>query len=217
MISDKQLTKTPLQVLRIDASARYEGSVTRRLADDFIKELQRNYGGIQIQFRDLARDKLPFIDDAWIGANFTKPEQRTAQQKQILAQSDSLVKQVQDADMLVFAVPIYNFSVPATLKAWIDLVARAGLTFRYTADGPVGLLENKKALLILASGGTPIGSDIDYASGYLRHVLGFLGIHDVELISAGRLNIENTDSMHSAQQQIGEAVEKLQQALRAAA
>ncbi len=214
---ENQSVKSSLRVLRIDASSRYQGSVTRRLVDDFMAVLQKHYKKIHIQQRDLIHDNLPFINEEWISANFTKAEQRTAEQRVVLAQSDSLVEQMQDADILVFGVPIYNFSVPASLKAWIDLVARAGLTFRYTENGPIGLLNNKKAYLILASGGTPIGGAIDYASGYLRHVMGFLGIRDVELISAERLNADGADSQQSAQRQIGDAVEKLQQSLGVAA
>ena len=217
MSIENQSLESSLRVLRIDASSRYQGSVTRRLVDDFMAVLQKHYKEINIQQRDLIHDNLPFINEEWISANFTKAEQRTAEQRVVLAQSDSLVGQMQDADILVFGVPIYNFSVPASLKAWIDLVARAGLTFRYTENGPIGLLKNKKAYLILASGGTPIGGAIDYASGYLRHVMGFLGIRDVELISAERLNADGADSQQSAQRQIGDAVEKLQQSFGVAA
>ena len=217
MSSNIQLNTTPVRVLRIDASARHDGSVTRQLTGEFMAQLRQRNADLQIQQLDLAKNKLPFIDEAWIGANFTQPEQRTAEQRQILALSDRLVKQLQTADILVIGAPLYNFSVPAALKAWIDLVARVGLTFRYTSNGPVGLLANKKVYLILASGGTPIGGAIDFASGYLRRVLGFLGIRDVELIGAERLNVNEPDSKRSAQLHIGEAVEKLQHALSAAA
>ena len=122
-----------------------------------------------------------------------------------------------DYDVVVIGAPMYNFSIPAALKAWIDLVARAGLTFRYTENGPVGMLENKKAYVMLATGGTSIGSEIDYASGYLRHVLGFLGIHDVELISAERMNFNDAESKQQAYQQIHHAVEQLQEKLVVAA
>jgi FMN-dependent NADH-azoreductase len=217
MSSDKQASTGSLRVLRIDASSRYEGSVTRKLVDDFLKELETREQNIQISHRDLAREHLPFIDEHWIGANFTPVDQRNLSQKAILAQSDRLVREVQDADILVVGVPIYNFGVPAALKAWIDLVVRAGLTFRYTDNGPVGLLKNKKAYLVLASGGTPIGSAIDFASDYLRHVLGFVGIDDVELISAERLNANNADSMQAPLDQIQQAVKRLQQVVSVAA
>lgn len=217
MSSDKQTSTAPLRVLRIDASSRYEGSVTRQLTDDFIRELQKHEQELQVISRDLAREPLPYIDEQWIGANFTPAEQRSQLQEAALLQSDRLVQELQEADILVLGVPMYNFNVPAALKAWIDLVARAGLTFRYTENGPLGLLKNKKAYLLLATGGTPIGSAIDFASDYLRHVLGFLGIDDVELISAQRLNGNKPDGKQTVQQQIQQAVKKLQQGVNIAA
>ncbi|WP_455366555.1 FMN-dependent NADH-azoreductase [Kaarinaea lacus] len=217
MSSDKQTSTAPLRVLRIDASSRYEGSVTRQLTDDFIRELQKHEQELQVISRDLAREPLPYIDEQWIGANFTPAEQRSQLQEAALLQSDRLVQELQEADILVLGVPMYNFNVPAALKAWIDLVARAGLTFRYTENGPQGLLKNKKAYLLLATGGTPIGSAIDFASDYLRHVLGFLGIDDVELISAQRLNGNKPDGKQTVQQQIQQAVKKLQQGVNIAA
>lgn len=218
---NNQLDKTPnlatLRVLKIDASSRYDGSVTRRLANDFVTELQKQHDAVVVQQRDVVSDALAFIDADWVNANFTPVDQRSEEQLAVLAQSDQLVKELQDADVIVIGAPMYNFSIPAALKAWIDLVARAGLTFRYTENGPVGLLANKKAYVVLASGGTSIGSENDYASGYLRHVLGFLGIHDVELISAERMNFDNAESKQHADQQIHHAVELLQEKLHAAA
>jgi FMN-dependent NADH-azoreductase len=208
---------TPLRVLRIDASSRYERSITRQLTDDFVSQLDANHREMQVEHFDLARAELPYINEDWITANFTPVDQRTPSQKQTLAQSDGMVNQLRQSDILVLGVPVYNFSVPAALKAWIDLVARAGVTFHYTENGPVGLLENKKAYVIVASGGTPIGSAIDFASGYLRHVLGFLGIHDVEVISAERINARGSASAQNARQQIDDAVKKLQQELNVAA
>lgn len=218
---DKQLDTTPnlttLRVLRIDASSRYDGSVTRQLANNFIAELHKHRDDVVVQQRDVVSDALAFVDAGWVNANFTPADQRSEEQLAVLAQSDQLVKELQDADVIVIGAPMYNFSIPAALKAWIDLVARAGLTFHYTENGPVGLLENKKAYVVLASGGTSIGSDIDYASGYLRHVLGFLGIHDLELISAERMNFDNEESKQHADQQIRHAVKQLQQQLRTVA
>lgn len=217
MNSKLQSNTSPLRVLRIDASSRYDGSVTRQLTDDFVSQLGANHREVQVDHFDLAQAVLPYISEDWITANFTPADQRTPSQKQTLAQSDRLVNQLRQSDILVLGVPVYNFSVPAALKAWIDLVARAGVTFRYTENGPVGLLKNKKAYVVVASGGTPIGSAIDFASGYLRHVLGFLGIHDVVVISAERINANGSASAHNAKQQIGKAVKKLQQELSAAA
>jgi FMN-dependent NADH-azoreductase len=97
-----------------------------------------------------------------------------------------LIAELEAADTIVIGVPLYNFGIPAALKAWIDLIARARRTFRYTEAGPEGLLKDKKAYLVVASGGVPVGSDYDFATGYLRHVLGFVGITDVTVIDAGQ-------------------------------
>lgn len=194
------------QVLRVDASMRRDGSVTRDLADDLIARLEDVHGATDVVRRDLA-DGLPLIDEAWIGANFTDPGERSDAQTDRLALSDTLVDELKQADTLVLAVPVYNFGVPAAMKAWIDLIARARETFRYSEDGPVGLLEGKKAYVVLASGGTEIGSDIDFASGYLKHILGFVGITDVTLIAADRLMISPDDSLAAARNAIAQVTE----------
>ena len=169
-------TKT---VLRVDASARKTGSATRALTDSLVESL----APANLITRDLADTPLPQVDESWVGANFTPAEDRTEAQKARLAQSDALVAELQQADTVVIGLPVYNFSVPAALKAWVDLIARAGVTFRYTAEGPEGLLTGKKVIVAFASGGVPIGSDYDFASKYLRHVLGFVGLTDVTFIT----------------------------------
>lgn len=196
-----------LNVLLVTASARDEGSVSRQFAGAFLDELGQQLS-LEVRHRDVARG-LPFVDANWLEANFTPSEQRTERHQQTLAQSDALVDELIHADMLLIASPIYNFSVPASLKAWIDMVARVGRTFRYTSEGPVGLLAGKKAIAVVASGGTAIGSDIDFASGYLRHIMGFVGIHDFALINAERYNADNAEQHQSIQQQISEQVRKV--------
>jgi FMN-dependent NADH-azoreductase len=172
-------------VLRVDASARVEGSVTRQLADRLVEGLAARVAGLAVTRRDLAQG-LPFVDADWVTANFTDPDARSAAQRDKLAGSDTLVGEVMDADVWVIAAPIYNFGVPASLKAWVDQVARARLTFRYTEQGPQGLLANKKVYILTATGGTEVGSSIDFATPWLKFVLGFLGITDVEVIAADR-------------------------------
>lgn len=177
---------TRQRILRVDASMRRAGSVSRDLGDKLIDALRRGASVTEVAGRDLA-DGIALIDEDWIGANFTDAAARTEAQTRKLALSDALVAEIRAADILVIAAPIYNFGVPGALKAWIDQVARAGLTFRYTPDGPVGLLDGKKAYVVVASGGTAVDSPIDFATGYLRHVLGFIGIHDVTVIAADAL------------------------------
>ena len=130
---------TPLKVLEVAASGRNEGSVSRMLSADLIAALEERHGRIELTRRDLNKG-LRFVDEAWINANFTAAEERSADQRAVLAESDALVAELKAADVLVIGAPIYNFGVPAALKAWIDMVARARLTFRYAEDGPRGLL-----------------------------------------------------------------------------
>ncbi len=187
-------------VLHIDSSARTENSVSRDLSARIVSRLEPN----SVIRRDL-RQALPQVTADWIGANFTPSDQRDPVQRDTLALSDQLVEELRAADTIVIGAPIYNFGVPAALKAWIDLVARAGETFRYTESGPQGLLSGKRAVIAIASGGTEAGSEIDFATGYLRHVLGFLGIHDVEIIAADRMMVSPDAALQSA----AAAVEKL--------
>lgn len=185
-------------ILRIDASARRTGSVSRDLADKIIDRIGSD---ATVTTRDLA-DGMSLIDEAWVGANFTPADDRTADQKSKLALSDTLVAELQAADTLVIGLPIYNFGVPAALKAWVDQVARAGVTFQYSEYGPKGLLEGKRAIVAVASGGTEAGSEIDFATGYIRHVLGFIGITDVTFVTADRLMLDADGTMAKAMGQI---------------
>ena len=184
-------------VLHIDSSARQSGSTSRVLTAQVVERLN---AGTVIR-RDLSTP-LPLLDEAWIGANFTPADQRSDEQKATLALSDSLIDELKEADTVVIGVPIYNFTIPTTLKAWIDLVARARKTFKYTESGPVGLLEGKTAYVVVASGGTAMGSEIDFATPYLRHVLGFLGIHDVTIIAADQLMASGAEKLAATESAI---------------
>ena len=171
-------------ILQIDTSARVQGSTSRQLSARIAAKL-----GGKITRRDL-NEGLPQIDETWIAANFTPADQRTEAQTAALALSDSLIAEIMEADVLVIGVPVYNFGVPAALKAWIDQIARTGVTFKYAETGPKGLLSGKRAILAVASGGTSVGSEIDFATGYMRHILGFIGITDVEIIAADALMVD---------------------------
>lgn len=188
------------RILRIDASARKTGSVTRSMADETIDHLAE-LGAIKVVNRDVASG-LPFVDEDWVGANFTPAEARTEAHKAKLALSDSLVAELQDADTIVLSSPIYNFGIPATLKAWVDMICRAGLTFRYTENGPVGLLENKRAVILIASGGTVVGSPIDFATPYLKQAMAFVGITDVTFIAADAMGKDATQKRADASSEI---------------
>ncbi len=186
-------------LLRLDASARRSGSVSRDLTDRIVARFGAD---VAITTRDLATG-VPQIDEAWLGANFTPADERSPDQRAALAISDELIAELKAADILVIGLPIYNFAVPAALKAWIDQVARAGLTFRYTEEGPRGLLEGKRAIVAVASGGTEPGSSADFATGYVRHMLGFIGITEVEFVAADRLMMDADQAMARAGAQIG--------------
>ncbi|QGX99611.1 FMN-dependent NADH-azoreductase [Roseovarius faecimaris] len=183
-------------LLQIDSSARMQGSTTRALTTRIAERL-----GGALTRRDLS-SALPQIDENWVNANFTPEADRTPAQRAALALSDQLVAEIKAADVLIIGVPVYNFGIPTALKAWIDQIARAGVTFRYTEAGPEGLLNGKRAILAVASGGTKVGSDIDFATGYMRHILGFIGITDVTLVSADEQMIDAERAAQSAEDAI---------------
>lgn len=193
------------RVLEISASGRVNGSASRALTKDLIAALGDRYGNVETVRRDLASG-MPFVDEGWIEANFTPEDTRTALQREALAYSDELVNELKNADVVVIGVPVYNFSIPAALKAWIDMISRARLTFRYTENGPRGLLEGKKAYLVVATGGVPVGSPMDFATPYLQHALAFVGITDVQIIAADKLNSQREETMDAARARIAELV-----------
>ena len=199
------MTDKVLRILEVSSSGRRDGSATRALSADLIAALEAKHDSIEVTQRDVSLG-IPFVNEAWIAANFTPEQDRTPAQLETLALSDELVAELRNADTLVIGVPVYNFSIAATLKAWIDMVARARVTFRYTANGPEGLLKDKKAYLVVATGGVPVGSPVDFATPYLRHALSFIGITDVEIIAADKLNSEAAEAMDKARAQIANLV-----------
>lgn len=180
-------------VLHIDASARTENSISRDLSARIVERFKP----ANIMRRDLATP-LPLITGEWVGAKFTPADDRDDVQRDTLALSDQLVAEIKAADVIVIGAPIYNFSVPAVLKAWIDLIARAGVTFEYSANGPKGLMTGKRVVVAVASGGTKVGSNMDFATGYLRHIMGFIGITDVEFIAADQMAVEPEATLQAA-------------------
>ena len=184
-------------ILQIDVSPRGAESVTRKLTQNVVERLAPD----TIIMRDLTRS-LPHLDSDWIGANFTPANDHTAEQSALLRISDTLVDEIRRADTIVIGLPVWNFGIPAALKAWVDLVARAGETFRYTKDGPQGLLTGKRAILALASGGTAVDSEIDFATPYMRHVLGFIGITDVSVVAADQMAMDPEASLKAADEAV---------------
>ena len=164
-------------ILRIDSSIKGGASVTRRLTDSLVEKL----GGAVVE---RMAQGLPAIDGAWVGAAYTPAEARSAEQIAALALSDQLIDELKAADAIVIGMPVYNFGVTGPLKAWIDLICRVGVTFAYTETGPKGLLADKPVYVAYASGGVPMGSGYDFASAYLRQVLGFIGLANVQFVAA---------------------------------
>ncbi len=193
------------KILLINSSGRFAGSVTRQLSNLLVQQLKSKDENTSVTDRELTKG-LPFINEEWISATFTPIENRTEAQHKALEFSDVLVKELQDADTIVIASPIYNFSIPAVLKAWIDLTARAQLTFKYTENGPAGLIKNKKIYVAIASGGVPIGSAMDFASPYLKQALGFIGLTDVTIIDTSTINLSGGEDKPSAEYQITELI-----------
>jgi len=193
-------------ILHITASIRGDESVSNALGNRLVEGLAAKTGA-GVTRRDLSANDLPYVSAERFAANLAPAADRTPEQAELAAIADTLIAELQAADTIVIASPIYNFGVPATVKAWADLVARAGTTFKYTETGPVGLLEGKKAYLAIASGGTPVGSDIDFMSRWLIFFLGFLGISDVEVIAAdGIMGADGRDKIVRAHEKVAELV-----------
>ncbi len=193
-------------ILHITASIRGQESISRSLSNTLVDGLAKQ-SGAKIVTRDLADNDLPFIDADRFAANLAPHADRTAEQHELAAIADTLIAELEAADTIVLGIPVYNFSVPATVKAWADLVARAGTTFAYTADGPKGLLEGKKAYITVASGGTAIGSEVDFMTPWLKFFLGFIGITDVKVVAAdGIMGQDGNDKIAAATAQVEQLV-----------
>jgi len=199
--------KNEVKLLRVDSSGRYEGSSTRALTDSLIEALASGNKAVDVTQRDLAKG-MPHVDESWIQANFTDAEERSDEQMERLQFSDNLVAEIQTANVVVIGVPIYNFGVPAKLKAWVDMIARARLTFRYTENGPEGLMKGKKAYLVVASGGVAVDSELDFATPYMRQALRFIGITDIEVIGAEQQMSRGEETVASALTKIAEVARR---------
>lgn len=173
-----------MNILEIHSSARVDGSHSSQLARDLVSGLTRAHPGAQVTVRDLAAQPHPALDEPALQALFTPEEQRTAEQRARVALDDALIAEIQAADVLVLGAPMYNFGVSTQLKNWIDAIARARVTFEYTAQGPRGLLVGKKVYVVLARGGLYRDTPADTQVPYLRTVLAFLGMTDVQFIYA---------------------------------
>ena len=173
-----------MNILQINSSARSTGSESTRLADAIVAKLQAANPGAHLTRRDLASHPHPAIDEATLGALFTPADQRSAEQAARIALDDALIAQAQAADVIVIGAPTYNFGITTQLKSWFDAIARAGVTFTYTANGPEGLLKNKKVYVTLARGGMHRDSGNDTQAAHIKTFLGFVGLTDVSFVYA---------------------------------
>lgn len=170
-------------ILQLNTSLNGPDGLSSRLAADFAAALAAASGrGIVV--RDLARQPVPHLTAERFAAFTTQPSQRTLEQQRYVSESDALIDEIREADVLVFGMPMYNFGVPSTFRAWFDHVARAGETFRYAPEGPVGLLGGRRAFVFATRGGRYAGTELDLQSAYVRQVLGFVGIREVEFTYA---------------------------------
>lgn len=193
-----------MNILHIDSAITAEASVSRKLTAAIVDKLKAAHPDATVTYRDL-NEGVPPIDTDWFAAVRLTPEHPTPEQQALIDISDAYLAEVQAADVLVIGMPVYNFNLSAQLKNWLDQIARAGKSFRYTAEGPEGLLKGKRAIIAYSAAGTPLGSDLDHASGYIRFMLGFMGITDVDFVAADSMAMDAEGSLARAQ----EALEKL--------
>ena len=175
------------KLLFVTSSILGENSKSRALGREFVEAWTRHHPGTRVLERDLVAEAVPHLTGAVVGAAMTPAEQRSPEQAETVSLADRLIEELEAADVVVLAAPMYNFSVPSTVKAWIDHVVRAGRTFRYGANGPEGLLRGKKVFIVTARGGVYSqgpGKSMDFHEPYLRHVLGFIGLTDLSFIYA---------------------------------
>jgi FMN-dependent NADH-azoreductase len=194
------------QILQVNSSLSGESGQSSRLAREFASALAAATGAT-VKVRDLARQPLPHLTAERFAAFTTPVSARTVEQQRHVSESDALIDELRGADVLVLGVPMYNFGVPSTLKAYFDHVARAGVTFRYTAEGPVGLLTGKRAFVFATRGGRYAGTDADLQSVFLRRFLGFIGINDVEFVYAEGLSL----GPEQREQALAAALERIDQ------
>ena len=195
-------------ILQINSAARSQGAQSTLLVGELAARLQQSNPGARLVSRDLQAAPLPHLDDAVLGAFFTPAEQRTPEQQAIAARSEALIAELQAADIIVIGAPMYNFGVSSQLKTYFDWIARAGITFRYTAQGPEGLVTGKKVYVVSPRGGLYAGTPNDSQTPYLRAFLGFLGMTDVTFIYAEGLNM-GPDALNAGLTSAREAIAAL--------
>ena len=189
-------------ILFLKTSPKEEGSISTELGEYLVNKLT-SVSKSTVTKRQLD-EEIPFINQQIINGLYVDDSQKTVEQKEALKLSDTIVEDINIHDTIVISTPIYNFSAPAVLKAWADMVARVNKTFSYTENGPVGLLKDKKAYVVISSGGTKVGSEIDFFTPWMKHFLKFIGITDVEFIAADQLMSDDGTKLQLIKNQIDE-------------
>lgn len=189
-------------LLQINSSLFGDQGNSSQLAQEFVQRWKAQNPTGEVISHDFARETVPHLDASRVQALFTPAEQRTAEQQAVVNYSDKLIAEIQAADVIVLGVPLYNFGVPSTLKAYFDHIARAGVSFKYTETGPVGLLDNKPVYIIATRGGVHQGQPSDTQSQFLQNFLGFIGLKDVHFIYAEGLNMGQKDQSFAKAKQV---------------
>ena len=189
-------------ILFLKTSPKNEGSISTELGEYLVNQLT-SVSKSTVTKRQLD-EEIPFINQQIINGLYVEDSQKSFEQKEALKLSDAIVEDVNNHDTIVISTPIYNFSAPAVLKAWADMVARVNKTFSYTENGPVGLLKDKKAYVVISSGGTKVGSEIDFFTPWMKHFLKFIGITEVEFIAADQLMSDDGTKLQLVKNQIHE-------------
>ncbi|PXX46024.1 FMN-dependent NADH-azoreductase [Aquitalea magnusonii] len=197
-----------MKLLHLDSSILGQNSVSRQLTAAVVDAVRQRHAAVEVSYRDLASQPIAHLSGEIIGANFTAEADWTANQRSESALSNALIEEFLAADVLVIGAPMYNFSIPSQLKSWIDRVAAAGRTFKYTENGPQGLAGGKKVVIVSSRGGvysTEQGQLMDFQEDYLRTVLGFLGISDIAFVRAEAVNMgedKRATAIHAAKEAI---------------
>ena len=190
------------KVLVLNSSLNGEQGNSTKLSQQFVEQLANNQQ-ISVTTRDLSDNAIAHLTQTEMAAWMTDANERSDEQKALAAISDDLIAELNDNELIVIGIPMYNFGIPSTFKAWIDRIARAGITFKYTEQGPVGLIANKKVVVLAARGGLYQGTDMDTQTKYLKDVLGFVGMTDVNFIYAEGLAMPGAEqSLEAAQNEI---------------
>lgn len=187
-------------LLQIKSSLFSDQGQSTRLADQYVAQWRSRHPDGRVVVRDLASDPVPHLDGARVAALFTPEAQRTPAQRAIAAESDALIDELREADAVVLGVPMYNFGVPSQLKAWIDHIARAGVTFRYTPEGPRGLLDDKPVFVFAARGGIYAATGDDHQTPFLKQFFGLVGLTKVRFVYAEGLNMGEQQKVQALQQ-----------------